>query len=88
VAQCLDNVGRPRDYWRAMPTMKFLAAAALIAGIWVPYLGLVATLGVIAISMHVRAQDFGRNLFVNASGMLALSLTALALDCVRFARGA
>jgi hypothetical protein len=27
--------------------------------------------------MHVRARDFGRNLFVNASSMLALSAVTL-----------
>jgi hypothetical protein len=28
---------------------------------------------VVAIAMHVRAGDYGRNLFVNAIGMLILS---------------
>ncbi|WP_205683286.1 DoxX family protein [Brevibacterium sp. S111] len=67
---------------------KFVAVAALIAGIWVPYLALLAPLGVVgyfvsAIGMHIRAQDFGQNLFLNATGMLALSIGPLVLDFVR-----
>jgi hypothetical protein len=29
---------------------------------------------VVALSAHVRARDFGRNFFVNATGMFALCL--------------
>lgn len=32
---------------------------------------------VIAIGMHVRARDFGRNLFANATGMLVLCTATL-----------
>jgi hypothetical protein len=75
IAQCFEGVGWPREFWWTMPVLKFAAAAGLIAGIWVPYLGLLASLGLVAyfitaIAMHVRAKDFGRNLFLNATGML------------------
>ncbi|HEY8451476.1 MAG: DoxX family protein [Micromonosporaceae bacterium] len=58
------------------------AAAGLIVGIWLPYLGLVTSVAlvayfVIAIAMHIRARDFGRNRFVNATGMLALCVGTL-----------
>ncbi len=34
---------------------------------------------VVAITMHVRARDFGRNLFANATGMLVLTTVTLAV---------
>jgi hypothetical protein len=60
-----------------MPPIKFAAAGGLIAGIWIPYLGAVTTAALIvyflvAIGMHIAARDFGRNLFVNATGMLVI----------------
>ncbi|MCD0444736.1 DoxX family protein [Glycomyces sp. A-F 0318] len=77
IADCFEAVEWPRKFWRAMPVLKFAAAAGLVAGIWVPYLGLLASLGLVAyfvtaVAMHVRAADFGRNLFLNATGMLLL----------------
>lgn len=77
IAQCFEDVGFPRQWWWVMAPLKFAAAAGLVAGIWVPYLG-AATVSalvlyfVIAIAMHIRARDLGRNLFVNATGMLVL----------------
>jgi hypothetical protein len=82
IAQCFTDVGFPRRWWWVMSPIKFAAAAGLIAGIWVPYLGAVTTIAlvlyfVLAIAAHVRARDFGRNLFVNATGMLVLSVATL-----------
>jgi hypothetical protein len=82
IAKCFEDVGWPRRWWWVMAPIKFAAAAGLIAGIWVPYLGAVTTVAlvlyfVVAIGMHVRARDFGRNLFVNAIGMLILSTFTL-----------
>jgi hypothetical protein len=34
----------------------------------------------VAIAFHIRARDFGRNLFVNATGMLVICV-ATALFC-------
>jgi hypothetical protein len=87
IARCLEDVAWPRELWWLMPTTKIAAAAGLTLGIWVPFLGLAATVGVIAyfvaaITLHVRAKDFGRNLFVNAGGMLALSVAALLVGFV------
>jgi hypothetical protein len=77
VAQCFEDVRWPRRYWWLMSPIKFAAAAGLILGIWIPGLGLLTTsclvlYFVVAIGMHIRARDFGRNLFVNATGMLVL----------------
>lgn len=77
IARCFDDVKWPRRYWWIMAPIKFAASAGLVAGIWVPWLAALTTACliayfVVAISMHIRARDFGRNLFVNASGMLLL----------------
>ena len=59
-----------------MPPIKFAAAAGLRAGLWIPYLAAVTTAALVvyfvcAIAAHIRAHDFGRTLFLNATGMLA-----------------
>ncbi|GAB3795484.1 hypothetical protein GCM10028798_04290 [Humibacter antri] len=77
IAQCFDDVGWPRRYWRLMPPLKFAAAAGLVAGVWIPGLAALTTAClviyfVVAIAFHLRARDFGRNLFVNATGMLVI----------------
>ena len=77
VAACFTDVKFPRRYWWVMTPIKFAAAGGLLAGIWIPYLGLVTTAALVlyflvAISMHILARDFGRNLFVNATGMLVI----------------
>jgi len=90
VARCFDDVGWPRRYWRAMPVLKFAAAAGLVAGIWVPGLALAAAIALVlyfvaAIALHLRARDLGRNLFLNATGMLVLSAATLIVGFVRIA---
>ncbi|MEE6280781.1 DoxX family protein [Georgenia sp. MJ170] len=82
IADCFDDVGLPHRYWRWMPPIKFAAAAGLIAGIWIPGIGLAASAClvlyfVLAISAHVRARDFGRNLFLNATLMFLICLATL-----------
>lgn len=82
IARCFEDVRLPRRFWRLIPPVKFAAAAGLIAGIWIPVLGLVTTCClvlyfVVAIAMHIRARDLGRNLFVNATGMLLICVATL-----------
>lgn len=82
IAQCFDDMKWPRRHWWMMPPIKFAAAAGLIGGLWVPYLGLVTSVALvayflIAIAMHLRARDLGRNLFVNATGMLVICVFTL-----------
>ena len=79
VAQCFDDVNFPRRYWWVFTPIKLAAAVGLLAGVWVPEIGLAACLGLVlyfllAIGAHLRARDFGRNLFVNAIGMLVLTV--------------
>lgn len=66
-----------------MPVIKFAAAAGLVAGVWLPVLGILTTGCLVlyflaAIGMHVRMRDLGRNLFLNATGMLATCTATLA----------
>ncbi|OLT11340.1 hypothetical protein BJF78_27020 [Pseudonocardia sp. CNS-139] len=82
IAQCFEDVGWPRRLWWLMPPVKFAAALGLVGGIWVPVLGLVTSAALvayfaIAIAMHVRARDLGRNLFVNATAMFLLCIGTL-----------
>lgn len=89
VAACLEDVRFPRRFWWMLPPLKLAAAVGLIAGIWIPFLGVVTAVAlivyfVVAIGMHIRARDFGRNLFLNASGML---LTCLAVTLFSFVLG-
>lgn len=82
IAQCFRDVGFPVRLWPVMTPLKLAAAAGLVAGVWVPSLAVV-TAGclvlyfVIAIALHVRARDLGRNLFVNATGMLVICAATL-----------
>jgi DoxX-like family len=82
IAQCFRNVGLPRRYWRLMPVIKFAATAGLLAGVWVPALGVLTTgclvlYFLVAIAMHIRMRDLGRNLFLNATGMLTICTATL-----------
>lgn len=85
IAKCFEDVGFPRRWWWVMPPIKFAAAAGLVAGIWIPYLAALTCAALVAyflvaIGTHVRARDFGRNLFVNATGMLVICV-ATGLFC-------
>jgi DoxX-like family len=82
VRDCLVDVRFPRRYWPVLTPLKLLAAAGLLLGIWLPPLAMLTSAAlvayfVVAIAMHVRARDFGRNLFVNAAGMLVLCVAVL-----------
>lgn len=82
IAECFTDVKFPRKYWSLIPPIKFAATAGLVAGVWIPGLGILTTAClivyfVVAISMHIRAGDFGRNLFVNATGMLLTCIAVL-----------
>jgi hypothetical protein len=82
VRDCLVDVRFPRRFWRVLPALKIASAAGLTIGIWFPPLALLTCAAlvcyfVVAITMHVTARDFGRNLFVNATGMLVLCSAAL-----------
>ncbi|GAA1839782.1 DoxX family protein [Agromyces salentinus] len=82
VAACFEDVGFPRRWWWIFTPIKLAAAAGLIAGIWVPSLGVITCAAliayfVVAIIMHVAARDLGRTLFLNATGMLVICVATL-----------
>jgi hypothetical protein len=88
VAECWRDVGFPERWWWTAKWVKAAAATGLVAGLWVPHLGGVTSAAlvlyfVVAITFHVRARDFGRNLFVNASGMLVLCVAVLWFSFLR-----
>ncbi|MEV8336675.1 DoxX family protein [Streptomyces niveus] len=77
VCECFEGVNFPRQWWWVASPLKFAAAAGLITGVWAPVLGTLAVSGlvlyfVVAIFMHIRARDFGRNLWLNAATMLGI----------------
>lgn len=58
----LDRLGCSVAVQRAIPVVKFLAIAGLIIGLWVPWLGALACIGMIvyfgfAFVYHARAND-------------------------------
>lgn len=86
VRQCLEDVGFARRWWPVLPVVKFAAVVGLVASIWVPVLGLLTGVALvayfaIAITMHLRARDVGRN-FVNAGGMLGICAAVTAVSFV------
>jgi hypothetical protein len=79
IADCFERVNWPRRLWWLMPPIKFAATAGLIAGIWLPYLGAITSVALVlyflcAIAAHLRAGDYSRYLFLNASSMLVLCI--------------
>jgi hypothetical protein len=77
VVRCLEDVGFPVRYLPLLAAVKVAAAVGLVAGLWVPYLGLAASAGllvyfVLAIGSHLRKRDIGRNL-MNATALLGFS---------------
>jgi hypothetical protein len=52
-----------------------------VIGIWVPWLAALTSMAlvgyfVVAIGAHLKARDIGRDLLVNATGMLAICVSA------------
>lgn len=80
IRNCLRDVGFPEHLWWILPIIKASASLGLLVGIRVRYLAGVTTLAlvayfVVAIGLHVRSRDWGRNLFVNATGMLSVCVS-------------
>jgi hypothetical protein len=78
VEQCLDDAGCPLWVRPWLSPVKAAAGGGLIAGLWISYLGTLTCIAValyfaMAIGMHLKAHDIGRNLF-NATGIMATSI--------------
>ncbi|MEJ7706254.1 MAG: DoxX family protein [Nocardioidaceae bacterium] len=77
VAECLEDVKFPREYWPVLAPIKVVAAAGLLAGRRMPIVGFATCAGLVlyfgtAVGLHLRAHDLGRN-FCNATGLLGAS---------------
>ncbi|MET0693009.1 MAG: DoxX family protein [Propionibacteriaceae bacterium] len=73
VRQCLDDVHCPPRVRRLLTPLKLAAALGLLAGLVVPFLGMVTCLALvayflIAVGLHLRFRDLRLN-FVNATGL-------------------
>ena len=82
VAACLRDVHYPDRWWWLLSPVKITAAVGtdhrhLGRAAGAADLGRLVAYFLIAISMHIRARDFGRNLFVNATGMLIICIALL-----------
>ncbi len=79
IADCFRGVNWPQRLWWLMPPIKLAAAAGLVAGLWIPHLAALTCAALVAyflcaVAAHVRARDYGRNLFLNATGMLVICI--------------
>ena len=88
IAKCFADVGLPRALWPVMPGVKVAATVGLVAGLWVPYVGALTSAALVAyfvcaVSAHVRARDFGRNLILNATLSLILCVAVFVLCFLR-----
>ncbi|MFD7072673.1 DoxX family protein [Nocardioides sp. NPDC059952] len=88
IARCFTDVGLSRALWPVMPWVKVAATAGLVAGVWVPYVGALTSAALVvyfvcAVSAHVRARDFGRNLALNASLSLVLCVAVFVFCFLR-----
>src|SRR5699024_5750336 len=82
IAACLDGVGFPRDWWWVLAVVKFLAAAGLVAGLWIPGFGVAASVGLVvyflcAAAAHLCAHYIGRDFLLNCLGMLVVCLAVV-----------
>src|SRR5699024_7819554 len=80
----------PRDWWWVLAVVTFLAAAGLVAGLWIPGLGAAASVGLVvyflcAAAAHLRADYIGRDFWLDCLGMLVACLAVLIFCFVTWA---
>ncbi|HEU5110650.1 MAG TPA: DoxX family protein [Micromonosporaceae bacterium] len=78
-----DRLGVPGPLWTSIGVLESAAVAGLVAGIWVPALGVAAAAGLVlltvgALGAHARVRDPGKE-FVPAAITLLLAAAALVL---------
>lgn len=84
IADCLDGVGFPRDWWWSLILVKLLAAGGIAAGLILGDASLLAAAvaGVVAYFIaaaiaHLRAGFLGSAFWGNCLGMLVFALVTL-----------
>ncbi|MBB4687124.1 DoxX family protein [Amycolatopsis jiangsuensis] len=82
IVENLTRVDVPRKAFPPLAACEFAGAAGLIAGIWVPALGIAAAIGVLlyfllAVARHVQKKD--ANGMTPAAVLLILSVAVLVL---------
>lgn len=80
-----ETVGLPLKYFPALATLEFAGAAGLVAGIWWPWIGIAAGIGVVlyfvgAVVSHLRVGDFKG--IGSAAFMLVFAAAALVLQYI------
>lgn len=88
IADCLEGVRLPRDWWWALTTAKAASAVGLVVGFWVPGVAMTTTAAIVvyflaAAAAHIRARALSSTFWVNCLGMLLLSLAVLVGSFVR-----
>ncbi|AXG80005.1 DoxX family protein [Streptomyces paludis] len=81
IVASLSKVGVPDSWYVPLGLVKIAGAAGLVIGLWVPFLGAAAAIGVIlyfigALIMHLRAKDKG---FAPVILFIVLAAAALVL---------
>ncbi|KIF68222.1 membrane protein [Streptomyces sp. AcH 505] len=81
VVTSMKSVGVPDSWLPRLATLKAAGAVGLVAGLWVPYLGVAAAVGVAlyfigALIFHVRAKAYA---MAPAAVFVVLAVVALVL---------
>ena len=79
----MANAGVPESWLTGLGLVKVAGALGLLVGLWVPVLGIAASVGVVlffvaALFVHLRARDYALGP-VAAFGLLAAAALALGL---------
>lgn len=88
IADCLEGVRLPRDWWWVLTTAKAASVVGLAVGLRVPGVAMTTTAAIVvyflaAAAAHIRARALNTTFWVNCLGMLVVSLAVLVGSFVR-----
>ncbi|MFI0260810.1 DoxX family protein [Streptomyces sp. NPDC017056] len=89
IADCLEGVRFPRDWWWVLTTAKAASVAGLAVGLRVPGVAMTTTAAIVVYFLavtaaHLRAKALNSTFWINCLGMLLLSLAVLVVSFVRW----